>query len=324
MDMTTTVESAARGELQPVSFVHISDPHMTSLTSVDWRSLLNKRLLGYLSWRHKRRAEHHVEVLQALNRDLGQRDFDQLLITGDLTHIALPQEFRQAQAWLESLGGPQKVFVVPGNHDAYVNVDESEGLARWAPYFASDSDWTGVRGGFPSLRLRGQVAFIGLSSAVPTPPLLATGVVGDAQRRRFAEMLRWCGARGLFRVVTIHHPPLPGLERWRKRLTDAVAVRDLIVGCGAELVLHGHCHKPLAHHIAREDGQGIPVRGAPSALSNSRDPDRVARYYYYQVAMQDDGWKLTVDGYRYAHEQGAFVPGESNRFELSRPLERAA
>ena len=53
-------------------FAHLSDPHLTTLLGVRWNQLLNKRVLGYLSWWHKRRKEHCSEVLDALLRDLEQ------------------------------------------------------------------------------------------------------------------------------------------------------------------------------------------------------------------------------------------------------------
>ena len=91
----------------PQRFAQISDPHLSSLETVNATDLLNKRALGYLSWRRKRRFEHRVEVLQALQGDLDLDELDQLLITGDLTHIGLPSEFRQASQWLRGLGSPQ-------------------------------------------------------------------------------------------------------------------------------------------------------------------------------------------------------------------------
>ena len=101
-------------------FAHISDLHLTSLEDVKVSDLLNKRALGYLSWRLRRRREHAPEVLTALLRDLRQLTLDHIVITGDLTHVGLPSEFQQARQWLEALGAPTDVTVVPGNHDAYV------------------------------------------------------------------------------------------------------------------------------------------------------------------------------------------------------------
>ena len=61
------------------TFAQISDPHLSTLEHVNPRELLNKRALGYLSWRRKRRFEHRPEVLQALKRDLEQFTLEQLL-----------------------------------------------------------------------------------------------------------------------------------------------------------------------------------------------------------------------------------------------------
>ena len=40
------------------TFAQISDPHLSTLEDVNPRELFNKRALGYLSWRRKRRFEH--------------------------------------------------------------------------------------------------------------------------------------------------------------------------------------------------------------------------------------------------------------------------
>ena len=45
---------------------------------------------------------------------------DHLAVTGDLVNLALDAELELARLWLETLGRPEDVSVVPGNHDAYV------------------------------------------------------------------------------------------------------------------------------------------------------------------------------------------------------------
>ena len=50
-------------------------------------------------------------------------------------------------------------------------------------------------GGFPFVRRRGPLALIGLSTAVPTAPFMATGRLGDAQLARLGEMLDALAAR---------------------------------------------------------------------------------------------------------------------------------
>ena len=51
---------------------HLSDLHLSSLEGVRARALLDKRILGYLSWRHRRRREHRTDVLDALRADLAR------------------------------------------------------------------------------------------------------------------------------------------------------------------------------------------------------------------------------------------------------------
>lgn len=276
------------------SFAQLSDPHLSTLENVRWYQLLSKRLLGYISWRKKRRHEHRTEVLTALQLDLDQNRPDHVLVTGDLTHISLPHEFKQAKQWLQSLGDPRDVSVIPGNHDAYVRVPWQQGLANWQEYMASDdaadrsSDEL-----FPSLRIRGPIAFIGLSTAVPAPPLLATGRLGKVQLKRLEALLKQTREQGLFRVVFLHHPPVPGQEKWRKRLTDNHQLCKVLNKFGAELVLHGHMHRSIDNQIEIPGGH-IPVFGIPSSSAIGEQAGRASQYFRYQVEDKTDEWQLDV------------------------------
>ena len=298
-------------------FAQISDPHLSSLEGVRARDLLNKRALGYLSWRRKRRFEHRREVLQALQRDLQQLSLDQLLVTGDLTHIGLPQEFEQARAWLRQLGDPGYIALVPGNHDACVAAPWRDTFALWQDYMSSDEQQAGSAPTFPSLRVRESIAFIGVSTACPKPPLMATGTVGPDQLSRLGALLRSAAARGLFRAVYLHHSPIPGREKWRKRLTDAPAVQAVLEEHGAELVLHGHGHR--AHYNELVTRHGIaPVIAVPSASALGLHGADVASYNCYNVTGNDSGWRLEIESRHYRPETGEFSHGENKSVELRR------
>ena len=132
------------------TFAHLSDPHLAIQSAPGLRSLLNKRLLGYLSWRTKRRAIHEMQVLAALTRAIKQVQTDHIAITGDLTNIALPAEFLEARRWLEEIGPPESVSLVPGNHDAYVGVPWSASLGLWAEYMRGDTGSMGSPADFPA------------------------------------------------------------------------------------------------------------------------------------------------------------------------------
>ena len=285
-------------------FAHLSDPHLTSLHGVRWQQLMNKRVLGYLSWRRRRRAEHRSEVLDALLDDLRQMHPEHVVITGDLTHIGLPDEFRQARLWLDRLGASDRVTVVPGNHDAYVRTPWSSTFSLWEPYMRSDTgledqENNGPESLFPSLRIRNGVALIGLSSATATAPFLATGSLGFRQRERLSDILRQTARQNLFRVVLLHHPPRVQDEKWRKRLTDGKALCGILEREGAELVLHGHSHRAIESGIPFAQRR-IPVYGIPSASAIGRRAGRCAQYYLYNVSRERDHWSVraSVRGYQ--------------------------
>lgn len=295
-------------------FAQLSDPHLSTLEGVRASQLLGKRALGYLSWRRKRRFEHRREVLNALARDMDMHELAQLLVTGDLTHIGLPSEFRQGREWLERLGDPQQVALVPGNHDACVKAPYEDTFALWRDYMGSDTDSPHT---FPSLRVRGDIAFIGLSTACPKPPLMASGTAGAEQLARLRPLLDAARSKGQFRVVYLHHCPLPGQEKWRKRLTDAPQVSAVLADHGAELVLHGHGHRAHRHTLATRDGD-VPVIAVPSASALGLHGADVASYNRYTVARSDNGWLLRIKARRYDRGLGVFVAGETREVALPR------
>jgi len=303
------------------NFAQISDPHLTTLAGVRARDLFNKRALGYLSWRRKRRHEHRPEVLDALCRDLRGQDFQQILVTGDLTHIGLPMEFEQARNWLRQLGEPTDVALVPGNHDSCVASPWENTYALWEDYMSSDSNNERQAGSaciFPSLRQRGDIVFIGLSTACPTAPLMATGSIDEAQLRQLPNLLDRAYQQGLCRVVYLHHSPVPGVEQWRKRLCNAPALSRILEDHGAELVLHGHGHRRRNDSLQTRHGLA-PVIAIPSASAMGLHGKDSAAYNRYSLQRQSDGWDLQVSCRRYDVADARFIEGDRISLELKRP-----
>lgn len=288
---------------------HVSDLHLSSLKGISPGSLLDKRFFGYLSWRLRRRHEHRSEVLDALRADLQAQHLDHIAVTGDLTHLGLPREFREAATWLARLGAPQAITLVPGNHDAYVSEPWSETFARWSAYMAGDGadETTGSDDMFPSLRIRRHVALIGLSTAAPSAPLLATGSLGEHQLRRLDRLLEQTAGSGLFRIVLLHHPPAAHTVRWRKSLIDGAALREVLARRGAELVLHGHAHFSAATHLDAPQGQILAI-GVPSASAIGGKAGHGAQYHIYRIRRGDDGWRLSISVRAYAPDRRRFVP----------------
>jgi len=269
---------------------HLSDPHLATMPRPRAAELASKRAIGYYNWRQRRHAIHRIETLDRLVNDLKAAAPDHIAVTGDLVNIALADEFAPARAWLDSLGSVKDVSLVPGNHDTYVR--RTMGLSRlhWTDFMSDDADDTGH---FPFVRLRGPVAVIGLSSAVPSAPLMATGVVGPQQLKKLATILAEQRDAGRFRVVLIHHPPRKGHVAFHKRLIDSRAVRDVLLRQGAELVLHGHDH---IHSLEWLDGpdKALPLVGVPSASAAASSHGDPAAYNLYQIDGERNAWRCEV------------------------------
>jgi 3',5'-cyclic AMP phosphodiesterase CpdA len=268
---------------------------------------LNKRALSYLSWQIRRRREHRVEVLLSLIQALRTLAVDQIAVTGDLTQLSLPAEFEQARRCLQALGRAENVFVVPGNHDALVRGGWEGGYACWADYLAADGAGTGRLPLYPTLRIRGPVALIGLSTAHPTRLLSAAGRIGAAQLARCAQLLAETARRRLYRVVLIHHPPIAHAVSRHKRLTDAETFYPLIRQHGAELIIHGHSHRRSQADLPGPSGR-VPVLGVSSASAAGRDSHLRAAFRLFRITPTSTGWTTTCQDHAYDHDRGMFMP----------------
>ena len=285
---------------------HISDPHLGPLPPFRVAELMNKRFFGYLSWVRRRRALHRPEVLTALAEDMADLAPDHLVVTGDLTNIALPEEFTQVGRWLQGLGAPEAVTVIPGNHDAYVAVPWEASLGKWQAFMSGEGDVvaTGPES-FPFVRYRAPIAIIGLSSAQPTPLFCAHGTLGEIQLQRLGPLLRRLGEEGWFRVVLLHHPPSLGKIVWRKRLVDAVPFRRVIEAAGAEMILHGHDHTFAIEQIDTAGGP-VPVIGVPSASAGHDGRKPLAHYQLYGIEKAGNGWRIEVNARGFDPVSGRF------------------
>ena len=251
------------------TLAHLSDPHLPPLPAARLGDLAGKRALGYLNWTRNRHKFHRRDVLDALLADMQAQAPDQIAVTGDFVNLALAAEFEPARAWLESVGSPERVAIVPGNHDAYVRITRHRFTETFDDYLRGDTPDGG--GPFPFLRRRGPLALIGVSSAVPTPPLMATGRLGRSQLDALDRILNDLSAAQVFRVLLIHHP-LRSDSRV-KRLTDFEAV-----ACAARTTRRrpdpARARSPPFDDMGRwterhdpRDRRSVGVRGRPRPLS---------------------------------------------------------
>ena len=290
---------------------HLSDAHIGPLPRPLKRELMGKRLTGYVNWRRRGRL-HDMETLTRLVEDLQRQSPDHIAMTGDILNIGLAAEFPLASAWLGTLGTPHDVSFVPGNHDAYTRGSVTHLASTFMPWVVEDGP-EDPRYAFPYVRRRGDIALIGLSSAVPTAPFLASGSLGHAQCERLAPILEETGRQQLARIVMIHHPPNRTGASGGRGLRDAKRLERLLALHGAELIIHGHNHRTSVIHLPGPT-RPIPVVGVPSASAVPGSPNHRATYHLYRIGRDGaNGWTISAT-------QHGLAPGQSGVTADSRDI----
>jgi 3',5'-cyclic AMP phosphodiesterase CpdA len=304
---------------------HLSDVHLGPVPMPSLREFASKRLVGYANWRRNRAGAFTPETLDRLVDDIRAQEPDHIAVTGDLTNIALREEFENARRWLEALGPPDEVTAIPGNHDAYVPKAHLRYRTLWAPWMAGDSADAEFVGHalFPFMRRKRHLALIGVSSARASAPFMATGRVGRRQTERLRALLKEARMEGLFRVILIHHPPkmLDPRNSWR-RLTDGRRLRAAIEADGAELVLHGHDHVRSTSEIPGPHGP-VPVVGVPAGSGPPISGRRGGGYALHEIDERAGHFRLTII-HRGYDEEGRIVETVRTQYRISRPSPRPA
>lgn len=270
---------------------HLSDLHLLGEGAVSpWR-YANKRLTGLVNLKWRRHAVHKPDVARALARELRRRGVEHVVVTGDLSNLALEREFEAARSFFEhDLGlGPEHVSVIPGNHDLYTRGSARAGRFAhyFGPYLGGDVAGVAVRhpaGPFPFVRLRGPLAIIGLATALPRPPMFASGALGRDQLRALERVLDLGPVRERLPLLLQHHPPHNPASRFRtltNGLWDAPQLRALLARLPRGVLLHGHLHERVHRRLPTREG-AVDVVGATSASLVHEHEDRIAGFNLYE------------------------------------------
>lgn len=296
------------------TLAHLSDLHLGPLPAGSARrNFALKRAIGVMNWRLNRHRVHSPAVALAIADDIRRSAPDHVALTGDIVNVAARQEFVAAARWMTEFGPPDWISFVPGNHDCYVRVAWQHGLWHLDPYMQGDmrvpltQETPQVASPFPYVRLRRNVALIGVSSGIPQPWHRACGLLGRTQMESLSHLLSDLRERGYARVVMIHHPPLPGLAKPAKALIDAPLLRGVLEEQGAELVLHGHNHEHMLNTIGSRFG-AVHVLGVPSASVIADDQHPLAAWNLYRIQRQAGKWLTDVSIRSFDPASGQVVP----------------
>ncbi len=294
------------------SLAHFSDPHLGPLPKgAVLQDFAFKKIIGAASWHMNRKKHHLPQIADALRADILAANPDHVAFTGDLVNISAAAEFDQGLKWLNGFGSSDFVSFTPGNHDAYVKLPLAKGLGKFSTYMTNE---IAKDESLPFIRLRRNVALIGIHAACPQLLLGAGGTVGTDQLQKLDTNLQSLRERGFYRLVMIHHPPAPGMTSNIRSLSDASALEAVLKKQGAELVIHGHNHQRNFNEIV-SDTTRIPVLGVPSASMAAGSNHPPAAWNRYDIERYKGTWKTHVQIRNWNAEANSFSDGDSFNLE---------
>lgn len=243
-----------------MKIVHLSDIHIWRY-SINPMKLWGKRAVGMAELFTGRAKKFRLERMEDVVERVKSIEADHLLITGDLTTTALRHEFDQAREALEPLlGDPDRVSVLPGNHDRYTSHSvRTRAFERVFGEFSPGNE-------FPWLRyLDERTAILALDAT--RSHLSATGRLPEPQFRKARELLQEANPKPKRLIVACHYP-VAAPEAYRselkkKRMVNAADVARWLRRVGPHLYCNGHVHAAWAHRPHEVPEQLNLNAGAP-------------------------------------------------------------
>ncbi|HEV3299684.1 MAG TPA: metallophosphoesterase [Planctomycetaceae bacterium] len=233
-----------------LSFVQISDSHL------GFNRAPNKDVAGTLK-----------QTIARINALPEPPAF--ILHTGDITHLAKPEEFDAVAELLKEAKSGGGVFYVPGEHDF-----DTDGNQEYLKRYGKGTTGSG----WYSFDSQG-VHFIGLVNVATSKSGSKDGGLGVIGN----EQLRWlqrdvAGLADSTPIVVFAHVPLWSVyEQWGWATQDSAQALRILRRFGSLTVLNGHIHQVLqkveghvTFHTARSTAfpQSQPGKGTPGPMRN--------------------------------------------------------
>jgi 3',5'-cyclic AMP phosphodiesterase CpdA len=239
-----------------IRLAHVTDVHWW-VKPAWWGVITSKRLLGTANLYLRGRVNEFDErAQQALVDHVVAQEPHAVLVSGDLTAQAIPEEFGKARTALDPILTRFPALVLPGNHDVY-----TLGAMRSRRIERLFRPWMGLDDG-PLARLEvGELTMFGLdpnrawldaSGRVPTDQLDALRFALDAD-----------DVVGRTVILAIHYPVVGGkgapYDGFGHGLLNARMLIDLLAAARTKprLILHGHKHHGAHAVLALPDGTKI-------------------------------------------------------------------
>jgi predicted phosphodiesterase len=187
-----------------------------------------------------------------------------ILHTGDLTHLAKPEEFDTVAEVLKS--AKAQVFYVPGEHD--FDADDNKLYLQRYGKGTMGTGWSSFE--------YGGAHFIGLVNVAnaKSGSMAGLGQLGKEQLEWLAKDLAWLSDSKPI-IVFAHVPLWTVYEKWGWGTQDAEQALALLKRFGSVTILNGHIHQVMqkvegrvVFHTARSTAfpQSEPGKGTPGPI----------------------------------------------------------
>jgi 3',5'-cyclic AMP phosphodiesterase CpdA len=253
--------------------VHLSDAHMLDPRPSRTRSGWSMRVRFLSFGRPLDAAGRQLKLGRSL-RTARRIGADHVVLSGDLTEIGTPGEFETLAECLHDSGiPPERITLVPGNHDLYTSPD----AWRWAlqgPLAAFARTSAGEPGKMVDV---GGATLMPIDATFHQPVTRSAGVIHpailEAIERRASD--RAFTHRPL--VLVQHHPPFVRKTKawhWIDGLIGARRLMGLLEKFRHLFVMHGHLHTVVDRALSC----GVHRIFGVTAVVDDRDAPRVRVY----------------------------------------------
>lgn len=251
---------------------------------------------------------YRPEVGQAVLKLAPTLNVDAVVVSGDLTQRAKPEQFLAAKQFLGKLPDvPQ--LVIPGNHDVPLYRVVERLLNPHGVYRESISDNLN-----PVLTLD-QAVLVGLDSTSPRRTIVS-GRIDSDQLRLCREAFAKAPDDAL-RIIVAHHHFAPAHDNKKDRKVLGRRAIDCFVEFGVDMILGGHLHRAyignsLDFYRGNHRDQGIIIVQCGTTTSSRGVWKETGKNTLNVIDVCRD--MITVTHYLYFDKENEFAPLSRHTF----------
>ncbi|MDP7621386.1 MAG: metallophosphoesterase [SAR324 cluster bacterium] len=268
------------------TIIHISDLHFHSYPQ-KFSEFNAKRILGATNLLIRRAREFPLKRAKLLVEIIQKMEWDHLVISGDITQLSLEKEFSLAREILDPLLiKSERVTVIPGNHDRYIN--QHDGTDLFTKYFGEFFGKNEIH----VSEINQKWILVGWDSAHPNDLRTAAGTVKNITIQATEKLLQNFPDQTNF--IVVNHYPLTFPEDWKfdrsHELYNLVPVRNWILqNPQIRLYLHGHIHLNWVHRLTRDSAPELLLVNSAASCSKLYNGQSSS---FHQIVLEDSKVKV--------------------------------